>query len=105
MKCFEKIWGFTTFGGDAIPMIAAIETIKQFEKNNVIEHIWTFGSRLKNSLSEIIKTHQKEEILELFGFDCRFMFKQNKTFDKYKFFMQEKLASKGILLETANLSM
>ena len=40
MDEFENIWGFTTFGGDSLPMVAALETIEQM---NIIMLLGTSG--------------------------------------------------------------
>ena len=97
MDEFENIWGFTTFGGDSLPMVAALETIEQIEHNNVIRHIWDYGAKLREGLNVLINQNQKNDSLKLIGYDCRFMFEQNDYFNSHKFKIQERLVEKGIL--------
>jgi len=97
MDQFEKIWGFTTFGGDAVPMAAALATISEMSQKPVIQHIWNYGANLKLALNEIIDKCKKEHIFNIIGFDCRFMFQPNEHYEKRKSTIQEELVQDGIL--------
>lgn len=97
MDTFEKIWGFTTFGGDAVPMAAALATINEIKLKNVISHIWDFGHNLRNSLNSLIKKYNKQNKIEIVGYDSRFMFKPNKFFEENKNKIQTRLIKEGIL--------
>jgi glutamate-1-semialdehyde 2,1-aminomutase len=97
MNEFEKIWGFTTFGGDAVPMAAALATINEMSHKHVIRHIWNYGASLKLALDEIISANKKEHIFNIIGFDCRFMFQPNEHFEKRKSTIQEEFVQDGIL--------
>ena len=55
MKKFEQVFFSFTFGGEALSLAAAIAVIQEYEEQNVIEHLWRIGKRLKdgyNSLAE-----------------------------------------------------
>ena len=97
MNQFENIWGFTTFGGDAVPMAAALATISEMSQKPVIQHIWNYGANLKLALNEIIDKCKKEHIFNIIGFDCRFIFQPNEHFEKRKSIIQEELVQDGIL--------
>lgn len=97
MKEFENLWGFTTFGGDALPMAAALATISEISNKPVIQHIWDYGFNLKSTLNEIIDNYKKNQIFNIIGFDCRFMFEPNEHFEKRKSTIQEQLVQDGIL--------
>ncbi|MEK9780708.1 MAG: aminotransferase class III-fold pyridoxal phosphate-dependent enzyme [Gammaproteobacteria bacterium] len=97
MNEFNNIWGFTTFGGDAVPMSAALATIREMNQKPVIKHIWSYGYNLKLELRKIISKLDKNHIFDIIGFDCRFMFKPNKYFEKIKPTIQEELVKDGIL--------
>ena len=97
MDQFENIWGFTTFGGDAVPMAAALATINEMSLKPVIKHIWEYGANLKLALNEMIVKSKKEHIFKIIGFDCRFMFQSNEHFEKIKPAVQEALIQDGIL--------
>lgn len=97
MDFFEKIWGFTTFGGDALPMAAALFTIQEIKDKNVISYIWNFGNSLKEALEKSLIKYGLDKNLDLIGYDCRFMFVQNSFFNEKRMKMLELLASRGIL--------
>jgi len=97
MEEFENLWGFTTFGGDALPMAAALATINEIAKKPVIQHIWDYGFNLKKALNQIINKYNKDKIFKIIGFDCRFMFEPNEYFEKRKSTIQEGLVQDGIL--------
>ena len=97
MESFKDIWGFTTFGGDTLPMVAALATINSIENDNVINYIWDYGQTLKKSIKEILKKFSINDRLKLIGYDCRFMFEPNSFFNDNKLKIYEMLVSKGVL--------
>ena len=48
MKKFEQVFFSFTFGGEALSLAAAIAVIQEYEEQNVIEHLWKIGKRLKD---------------------------------------------------------
>ena len=97
MECFGKLWGFTTFGGEVLSIRAAIETIDEIEKKNVIKYIWSTGSKLKEALSALIKLYNLETLITIKGYDCRFIFEYSDTKKNYKEILQKTLIQQHVL--------
>lgn len=97
MECFSKLWGFTTFGGEVLSIRAAIETIDEIEKKNVIEYIWSTGHKLKEELLSLIKLYDLGNLITIKGYDCRFVFEYSDTNQNYKEILQKELIKNHIL--------
>ncbi len=52
----------STFGGDLLGIVAAIETIKLLKSKPIIHHIWTMGSKLKTGFNQSAEAAMKESI-------------------------------------------
>ena len=57
----------TTFGGDAISMAGALATIKEIQKNNVIDHIWKLGTIMLDGLKALVEKHGVEKAVSVSG--------------------------------------
>jgi len=72
MKWFEKdVFFFTTFGGEALSIAAAIATIHELKDKNVFQHLEHVGMLLKDGLNNLIKQHGLGEYLSCEGYPCR----------------------------------
>lgn len=68
MKLIEEgIFISTTFGGDAVPIAAALETIKILEKPGTYEKIWQVGGMMKSGLEKLIHKHNLEDVISVSG--------------------------------------
>jgi len=54
MAATEKTFISGTFFPDSAPMVAALETIRELEEKNAIQHMWCIGEKLVNGLNELI---------------------------------------------------
>ena len=97
MECFSKLWGFTTFGGEVLSIRAAIETIDEIKQENVIEYIWSTGSKLKAELSSLLKLYKLDDLITIKGYDCRFIFEYSDTTKNYKEILQKELIQNHVL--------
>ncbi len=97
MECFSKLWGFTTFGGEVLSIRAAIETIDEIKQKNVIEYIWSTGSKLKAELSSLLKLYKLDDLITIKGYDCRFIFEYSDTTKNYKEILQKELIQNHVL--------
>lgn len=57
----------TTFGGDAVPMAAALATIKILEQPGFYDHITKMGTLMQNGLKELISKYKLEDVLSVSG--------------------------------------
>lgn len=63
----DGVFVSTTFGGDAVPMAAALATIKILEKPGFYEHITKMGTMMQNGLRELISKYRLEDVLSVSG--------------------------------------
>ncbi|MBK9256043.1 MAG: aminotransferase class III-fold pyridoxal phosphate-dependent enzyme [Saprospiraceae bacterium] len=72
MKWFEKdVFFFTTFGGEALSIAAAIATIQELIEKNVFQHLDHVGTILKDGLNDLINQHGLQEYMICSGYPCR----------------------------------
>lgn len=63
----EGVFVSTTFGGDSVPMAAALATISILEKPGYYEHINKIGKMLKKGISELIQKYSLQNVLSVSG--------------------------------------
>ncbi len=96
----EEVFFFTTFGGEALSMAAAIATIREMEQKKVPAYLAEKGKLLKDGYNEIAAELGIAAFTKCVGFDCRSLI----SFDpaagnplELKSFVQQELIKKGIL--------
>ncbi len=60
----------TTHGAEMCGLGALVETIKFYKKNNVVEHIWSYGTKLINGMNAIAQELGVSEYFEVNGIEC-----------------------------------
>ena len=73
MEIFDEIFFSGTFGGDAVALAACKATIAEMQRRETVSHIRDYGSRLRNSLSDMIDSYALSDAIGLVGFDARFI--------------------------------
>ncbi len=53
MAAFERIFFSTTYGGEAVSLVAAIATVDTLQAEPVIEHIWERGAQLRDGIEQL----------------------------------------------------
>jgi len=53
----------TTFGGEALSMAAALETIKILQEPGVYDHFWNLGRRMLSGLRNIIQSYNLDNVI------------------------------------------
>lgn len=66
----ERVFFFTTFGGEALSLAAAIACIEFVRKHGVIEHVWTRGQRLLDGMRALIADSGFDWV-SVGGYPCR----------------------------------
>ncbi len=82
MKNFDKIFFSTTFGGETLSMVAALETIKYLKSKKVINSIKKFSKYLINDINNILKNNKLDHIFILKGVWWRPSFGVRKGINK-----------------------
>jgi glutamate-1-semialdehyde aminotransferase len=101
MELFEQdVFFFTTFGGEALSMAAAVATIAEMRDKNVPARLAEQGKKLKDGYNEIAAELGLTQYTKCYGYDCRTIV----TFDasagnpmEIKAFMQQELFKRGIM--------
>ena len=96
----EDVFFFTTFGGEALSLAAAIATIEEMIEKNVPAYLAEKGKLLKNGYNKICEDLGIQHYTKCVGYDCRSMI----TFDpsagnplELKSYVQQELIKRGIL--------
>jgi glutamate-1-semialdehyde aminotransferase len=88
----------STFGGDLIGIVSALETLKVLENEPVLEDIWFHGSYLKDGYNEI--AHVLDIKTECKGYPCRTFFDFPSTLHKSLFWQE--CIKRGVFFGWAN---
>jgi glutamate-1-semialdehyde 2,1-aminomutase len=96
----EEVFFFTTFGGEALSIAAAIATIHEMEEKNVPAYLAEKGKLLKDGYNNIATNLGIQQFTKCIGYDCRSLI----TFDpaagnplEVKSYVQQELFKRGIL--------
>jgi len=101
MEKINDIFYSFTFGGEALSLAAAIATIKEMEKKNVISYIWKEGKYLQDNVSRLLAKNGLDNIIKVQGKPCWQVFIIKPT-EKYsdleiKSYIQQELLQAGFL--------
>lgn len=96
----EEVFFFTTFGGEALSLAAAVATIKEMIERNVPAYLAEKGKLLKDGYNALAEELGIAGYTRCIGYDCRSMV----TFDaaagnplELKSYVQQELIKRGIL--------
>ena len=101
MQLFEKeVFFFTTFGGEALSLAAAIATIREMKDKNVHADLDNKGKFLKDGYNHIAKELGLEGYTSCSGYNCRSIITFNPSAGDpliSKSFFQQEMIKRGIL--------
>jgi glutamate-1-semialdehyde aminotransferase len=105
-KGAEKVFLIsTTHGGETHAIAAALATIGEFEKNNVIEHNHAIGKYLNQLCQQVISANELDDFIELAPCDWMpvFVFKNEKKEASagYRTLALQEMIKKGVLFQGA----
>jgi len=81
MDEFNNVWGFTTFGGDALSISAAIKNIERIKETNAIEYIWSKGLLFQKEINQLLIKYNLNDKIFVSGYPCRFKLDFKQDFD------------------------
>lgn len=101
MKRVADIFYSFTNGGEALSLAAAIATIKEMEKKDVIATIWKKGAYLKEKVNTLIEENNLDSVIKIKGKPCWqvIFFSPSNGFSdlEIKSYMQQEILQEGIL--------
>ena len=73
MKHFDKVFLSSTYAPEALTLSAAIENLKIYKKNNVIDQLWSKGEYIDKNFTKIINKYNLSKNVSLAGYPVRLM--------------------------------
>src|SRR3989344_2582540 len=101
MEKVEDIFYSFTSGGENLSIAAAIATIKEIGKKNVLDYIWKLGKKLQDGTNALAEKHGLGEIVHVIGKPC-WQIVKIKGNEKYsdmeiKTYIQQEILEQGVL--------
>jgi glutamate-1-semialdehyde aminotransferase len=96
----EEVFFFTTFGGEALSLAAAVATINEMIEKNVPAYLAEKGRRLKEGYNELARELGIDTYTRCSGYDCRSLVSFDATAGnplELKSFVQQEMIKRGIL--------
>jgi glutamate-1-semialdehyde 2,1-aminomutase len=101
LQLFEKdVFFYSTFGGEALSMAAAMATIQEMIDKNVPGALAEKGKKLKDGYNQLAAKHNLTSVTSCQGFDCRTIITFNASAGDpliLKSFVQQEMIKRGIL--------
>jgi glutamate-1-semialdehyde 2,1-aminomutase len=96
----EEVFFFTTFGGEALSLAAAVATIREMIEKEVPAYLAEQGKKLKNGYNALAEELGMASYTRCTGYDCRTMVSFDASAGnplELKSFVQQELIKRGIL--------
>jgi glutamate-1-semialdehyde 2,1-aminomutase len=96
----EEVFFFTTFGGEALSLAAAVATINEMIEKNVPAYLAEKGRRLKDGYNALARELGIDGYTRCTGYDCRSLVSFDASAGQpleLKSYVQQELLKKGIL--------
>lgn len=101
MKGFEEVFFSFTFGGEALSLAAAVATIRQMQKLNVVAHLWQQGEKLRDGVRVLARQWGLGRFVACVGLSPRsaFVFKDEAGRESLlmKSLFQQECLKRGVL--------
>lgn len=101
MEKVEDIFYSFTNGGEALSIAAAIATIQEMEKKNVIKYLWKNGEYLQEKTKKLIEGNGLQDIIKIKGKPCWQIFSFKSTNDytdlEIRSYLQQEIIQAGFL--------
>lgn len=100
MQLFEKdVFFYSTFGGEALSMAAAMATIHEMIEKNVPAALAAKGKTLREGYNVLVAKHHLSSVTTCQGFDCRTIITFNASAGDpliLKSFVQQEMIKRGV---------
>jgi glutamate-1-semialdehyde aminotransferase len=101
MKHFDKVFLSSTYGPEALSLAAAIENLKIYNKDKVINNLWKIGEFIEENFSRIISKYNLSKFVSLAGYPVRLMINTHDTNGKQDSILaslyQQEMIKNGVL--------
>jgi len=93
----------TTHGSETHALVAAMKTIDEIEKNNVVDKMWAMGKTIKEEITKLIEQNNLSDYMEIIGLDwlplMKFYDSEKKDSLAYKTLFLQEILSRGVLFQ------
>ncbi len=96
----EDVFIFTTFGGEALSLSAAIATINEIKEKNVPAHLDQKGNKLRDGYNELAAKAGVSDVTSCTGYGCRSVINFHTSTGNplvLKTIMQQEMIRRGVL--------
>lgn len=107
----RNVFVSTTFGGEALSIVGALETISILQQSGTYEHIWKLGNMMLDGLKSLISKYSLNEVMSVSGLaphgGVSFEGKGSLNYLDVQSVYQQKMTENGILtlgINNINLS-
>lgn len=98
---FDEVFFSSTFGGEAVSLVAAIATIKEIREKNGVEHFWRQGGKLKDGYNQLAHSFGLTNYTQCIGLpaynSCYFRDAKGNDSLELKSLFQQEMIKRGIL--------
>lgn len=100
MESFSDVFVSTTYAGEALSLAACVETINQFKKHDVCDHMWKLGEIIKNSFNKFAEEFELDAKCIGYPPRLKLIFNDEKGKDSllYKSLFLQELVENGIFM-------
>jgi glutamate-1-semialdehyde-2,1-aminomutase len=97
----DNVFISTTFGGETLSMVSALETINILSNKEAFKKVWNLGTKMLDGIRELIKKYNLDCIITSYGLapHCGVVFNDYKEFNALDFqsVFQQTMIERGIL--------
>jgi glutamate-1-semialdehyde aminotransferase len=102
MNEMEEIFFSGTFGGETLSLAASLATVEKMQKSSVIDHLWSYGKILSDSIEQLIFRHDLRAVIKLCGYApwkiVQFSDHENASAFEIKTLFIQEMIKRGILI-------
>ena len=91
----------TTYGAETSSLAAAIEVMKIYQEQNVVEHLYRAGNKLIEGINQAIAEHQLEDYFAVAGKPCNLIYvtkdQQQERSQPFRTLFLQEIIKRGII--------
>ena len=98
----------TTHGAETHALAAAIETMRVYQREPVVETLWRQGQRLRRGLDAVIAAHNLQDYIQIVGKPCCLVFvcrdREKQASQAYRTLFLQETIRRGLLMTSLVIS-
>ncbi|HMN27261.1 MAG TPA: glutamate-1-semialdehyde 2,1-aminomutase [Caldilineaceae bacterium] len=98
----------TTYGAETFCLAAAMETMRTYQQQPVIEHLYRQGERLRTGINEVIEENNLQEYVQLVGRPCNLVYitrdQEKQRSQAFRTLFLQEMIKRGLLMPSLIVS-